>query len=358
MKNLIEFLLRSGDAKQAQAVKNGATNLYLSFDQLTSISVSELNKILTSSPSISSLELSNNDLGEEINTVHRLFKVNETIHRLNIDNCKIGPEGAKLIGNLIEQNNIIDELSISGNNIGPRGIVYIADVLKVNTTLKKLDLSNNAIGSNGIINILSILAENITIKHLCLNENGLTHIGDKAINHIFKSSLYITSIEGIFDLGIKNHLVENKQRVENIERIIKKAIKFYITGKHPLSSDESHEFLVEYAKFVENELASHSDWLNYKNKLLISKTIKSEKLISAIKDYNDQHYKKLYNIDFEHFESSSIESPETILKHKIPQKQNSKNIFLSLFSKKSEESAFDPFKDSENTPLIGEDTGV
>jgi hypothetical protein len=64
-----------------------------------------------------------------------------TLSSLDISNNQIGPEGAEAIGRALEENRSLRKLALSGNKIGDRGGEALLKMLATNKRLRALDLS-------------------------------------------------------------------------------------------------------------------------------------------------------------------------------------------------------------------------
>jgi hypothetical protein len=114
---------------------------------------------------------------------------------LNLSRCKIGDEGAKHIGTLIQTTQIRD-LNIHWNQIRAQGCTYIAEGLKNTCSLRKLDMAWNSLGSiNGTHfkegEIGDILGEALTVdclRHLDISYNKFTKVDCLAIGEKLKDN--------------------------------------------------------------------------------------------------------------------------------------------------------------------------
>jgi Ran GTPase-activating protein (RanGAP) involved in mRNA processing and transport len=74
---------------------------------------------------------------------------NRVLTTLDLENNKIGGEGAMAIAEALKVNAVMTTLDLGGNNIGVEGAKAIAEALKVNAVLTKLDIRANGMGDAG-----------------------------------------------------------------------------------------------------------------------------------------------------------------------------------------------------------------
>ena len=178
-------------------------------------------QFLNTHPTITKLDISNNDIGDEgikafaVNeTIQELdasytnagdegvkaLAANTTIQTLNIKNNKFGVEGLRALA----ANETLRDLNVSYNNIEDEGVKVLAKnttihsltircnkfgvegvrALAANSTIHTLDISNNSIGDEGV----EVLAENKTIQELNISGN---EVGEKGANSLVGNSTII-----------------------------------------------------------------------------------------------------------------------------------------------------------------------
>ena len=82
------------------------------------------------------------------------LRVNPSMTSLDISNNGIGDEGVKSICEALKNNKTLKVLDLNaskfiGGEIGPQGAKYLAEMLVVNPSLTSIDLSLNSLGSEG-----------------------------------------------------------------------------------------------------------------------------------------------------------------------------------------------------------------
>ncbi|TRY65114.1 hypothetical protein DNTS_009669 [Danionella cerebrum] len=95
------------------------------------------------------------------NTV--LLCMNLRLTDISLRNCRIGEEGARLIGSALSTKNSADKslvsLNLTFNKIGDAGAMYLAQGLRFNRSLLCLSLSYNHIGDTGATHLAEVLGQ-------------------------------------------------------------------------------------------------------------------------------------------------------------------------------------------------------
>ncbi|WP_039454784.1 leucine-rich repeat domain-containing protein [Candidatus Jidaibacter acanthamoebae] len=180
-------------------------NQYSGFNlQATSFTESQLKilfEVLKENETITSLNLSDNNIGEAGGiAIAEALKENKTITSLDLGGNDIGAAGGIAIAEASKENKTITSLNLSDNNIEEAGGIAIAEALKENKTITSLDLSGNDIREAGGIAIAKALKENKTITSLNLGYNKIREAGGIAIAEALKENQTITSL----NLGYNN----------------------------------------------------------------------------------------------------------------------------------------------------------
>jgi hypothetical protein len=138
-------------------------------------------------PKLVCLHLGDNGLDDK--WMVRFEPVLEQYHdlaELNLNSNEIGPEGAKILVNVLQGSNIIRSFHLFGNKIGAEGAKYIAQILAQCPNLAELILSINNIGDEGALYIANALcnAQCPNLVELNLSSNN---IGIEGALHITKA---------------------------------------------------------------------------------------------------------------------------------------------------------------------------
>ena len=101
------------------------------------------------------------------------IKCNDKINTLSLINGGLNDKSMELLSEVLMSDNNITTLDLSNNIIGNKGAKFISESLKnSNNKIKKLNLSNNQIGNEGANLILeAIKHENSKVEEINLNDN-------------------------------------------------------------------------------------------------------------------------------------------------------------------------------------------
>ena len=144
--------------------------------------------VVANSGELRALNLSQNELDAEDARAlaPALMKTTAFLTKLDLDDNKIGPEGAIAIVEALKVNAVLTVLWLSDNNIGVDGAKAIAEALKVNAVLTELHLYRNNIGDDGSKAIAEALKVNAVVTTLNLGVNNIGVGGAKAIAEALK----------------------------------------------------------------------------------------------------------------------------------------------------------------------------
>ena len=92
------------------------------------------------------------------------FDLAEGLRYLDLSQCGLGAEGAKLVAEMIRENKGLLELRIKENHIGETGTQYIAEALQENFTLERLSLNKNMIFDAGCKHIADVRFGNLVFS--------------------------------------------------------------------------------------------------------------------------------------------------------------------------------------------------
>jgi len=134
-------------------------------------------------PKLVSLKLGDNGLDDKwMKRFEPVLGQYHDLAELNLNSNVIGPEGAKILANVLQGNNF-SRLEIFGNNIGAEGAAYIAQVLAQCPNFVELKLSMNNIGDEGASKIAEALrnTQYLKLASLCLGANNIGNEGASKI---------------------------------------------------------------------------------------------------------------------------------------------------------------------------------
>ncbi|KAF9110697.1 hypothetical protein BGX30_007888, partial [Mortierella sp. GBA39] len=106
-----------------------------------------------------------------------IIVANSTLFTLNLDDNKIGDNGAVALSEALKTNSTMTTLNLRHNRIEDNGAVALSEALKTNSTLTTLDLYYNSIGDNGAVALSQALKTNLTLTTLNLGSNGIGENG-------------------------------------------------------------------------------------------------------------------------------------------------------------------------------------
>ena len=159
-------------------------------------------------------------LADALNDNTTLKEIILSHHVYSNPNDGITHDGAERLAKALEVNTTLKTLNLSNNNVGDEGAKHLAKALEANTTLKTLNLSNNNIGFKGTINganaIATMLTFNITLEIIDLSNNK---ISGAAANRIFKA----LGSDNYLDLSAPGGNKTTIPGVKTVETIHKKA---------------------------------------------------------------------------------------------------------------------------------------
>jgi Ran GTPase-activating protein (RanGAP) involved in mRNA processing and transport len=99
------------------------------------------------------------------------------LKQLDINGCKLGPEGCKLVCEALCKNTTINQLSLNSNDIRDLGAEAVAHLLLENNTITHLSIQSNGIRNAGIQSIANGVASNKTLVSLNFAWNDMDNGG-------------------------------------------------------------------------------------------------------------------------------------------------------------------------------------
>lgn len=108
-----------------------------------------------------------------------MLTMNQSLVYLNLSSNNINSECATLLFNSLKDHPTLSELNLSNNDklhknrIGSKGCLALRDLLKQNKILTILNIAENSIGAEGIKNIAEGLQSNKVLVSLNLSSNNL-----------------------------------------------------------------------------------------------------------------------------------------------------------------------------------------
>ena len=182
----------------ADALKGNKTltTLDLSHNNIEVEGTKALAEALKDNKTLTTLNLSHNEIGDEgAKAIAEALRINTTLTTLNLRISKIGDKGAKDIAEALKENQTLISMDLKSNNIGDEGAKALADALRINTTLTTLNLFSTGVGAEGAKAIAEALKANETLTTLDLVENHIGAEGAKAIADALKGNKTLTTLD-------------------------------------------------------------------------------------------------------------------------------------------------------------------
>ena len=123
-----------------------------------------------------------------------LLMENDTLVKIDLENCNIYSSGAGQIATALCTNHALQRLDLSQNLIGVEGAALFAEMLRRNRSLKKLYLSDASIYEKGIQKLIDSLIDNKTLEKLGLPyEYRQEYVTDRRVCYVYS---YFDTHEG------------------------------------------------------------------------------------------------------------------------------------------------------------------
>ena len=179
----------NGAMALSECLKNKCTlqELYLSNNQITTKGAKKIGEAIRVNDTLQKLSISDNALCDGIVAISDGLKCNRKLLDLNISQCQVSIEGAKVIAEAILVNTTLQKLDISHNNLSDDGVINISECLKSNRT-QDLDLSVNRITNRGAIRIAEAICVNTTLQRLSISHNNISDDGVIVISDSLKKN--------------------------------------------------------------------------------------------------------------------------------------------------------------------------
>jgi NLR family CARD domain-containing protein 3 len=133
-------------------------------------------KELADNPTVTTLLLSRNYLGDEASSVVAAAP-NHTLTTIGLDCNYISDAGCLTLATVLHENNVLTQLFLNDNFIGPTGATALAEALHVNTSLQVLELGRNIVGDDGAVAIVDALCRKTSLTGLNLDANNISYVG-------------------------------------------------------------------------------------------------------------------------------------------------------------------------------------
>ena len=254
------------------------TELLLNDISLKSTDLQSLGQMLTVNETLSIMDISANDIGDDGYQYWR----NISLTKLIMEACGLEFSGADKIGEMLFHNKSITSINLGGNNIGDEGVEKLVEHLKCSTTIRHLDLGDTNITSYGASHLRKLFSfSHTTVNSIELCGNPLN---DEGINLILQSIAIPMEYVGLDETGMTSSCSSVSSALHKI-----KCISF----TPPDNCDEISGSLTDAAGLEELKLYNGNDAAN---RTMIS-GIDKNKSIKKLKFYKGHlHHQTLSDL--------------------------------------------------------------
>ena len=166
--------------------------LCVGYASLRSSDIQSLGLMLASNNTLSVMDISYND-----DYIYITDWRNVSLNKLIVRGCKLGVSGAD---KFFYHNKSITSVNLANNNIGDEGVEKLVEHLKSNKTIKNLDLWGNNITSNGANHVSKLFSFNhTTVNNIELSYNPLK---DEGVDLMLQSITIIMEYVGLDNTGM------------------------------------------------------------------------------------------------------------------------------------------------------------
>jgi hypothetical protein len=200
-----------------------------------------------------SREALKHDKKSGLQLIIKALKKNTTIKAVNLSNCQIGDQMAKIFAGSLQKNTSLQKLYLGNNTIGNDGIKALGKAIAQNRSLEVLNLHSCTIGDTGAAALAAMLKANGTLKELILSNNPITVKGMTALAKSLNGHVSIRLLElagnhiPLTHVSILEQLVTSGIRVR-----VDTGIQYKEANKNGASFGALHE-LSENADVIEHD---------------------------------------------------------------------------------------------------------
>eukprot|EP00977_Amphora_coffeiformis_P004608 scaffold992_cov175-Amphora_coffeaeformis.AAC.17 len=231
------------------------TTLDLRSNGITHQAALSLQGMLISSPCLSTLNISNNDLSD-IGTMalaRGLAHSRCVVENLDLSQNDIGSKGILALANTLRTNKSLENLNISFNSIGDEGATAIAATLGYNNTLRCITMRRCGITNQGAQGIADCLPNMHGVKELFLTKNDITTKGSAALLQGLRQNVEIENLhiqDKVFD-PIQQEIIHwiqlNKagRRIFRKSNAVQASLWPYVYARISYNFDMLYHFITE-----------------------------------------------------------------------------------------------------------------
>lgn len=170
------------------------------------------------------------------------FAVSPSIISLNLSNNNITDEGGEMLASFLMRNEVCRELNLSRNSLGFLAANALGKVLLENHTLQKLDLCHNRLYENfGIVQLLEGLRWNKSLEYIDVSWNGLY---GESLGNVLSRSLKGAKLK-VFKIENNSLASFELQKLALGMKYSKTIEEVYVGGNFPVTAEEEDQVLVQ-----------------------------------------------------------------------------------------------------------------
>ena len=225
LQHLLQFHVISCSFEQSALIKllkflgSISTLLSIAFknNNFSTEQLDALSTLILKNRDLQILELSNNNLDNNIAKVAEALKHIRTLEMLNLCNNNLSG-GALIVAKALKHIKSLKLLNLSNSNISENAYGEIAEAIKLNKHLEKLWLLNNNLKSSAIV-ILHSLSTIKTLKVLHMDNNQIGKNSGRALASVIRSNIRLKELHfagnNLQNSGIE--VLAALQKVSNLE---------------------------------------------------------------------------------------------------------------------------------------------
>ncbi|MBA4117479.1 MAG: hypothetical protein C0514_01090 [Candidatus Puniceispirillum sp.] len=193
------------------AKERNRNTLKLHHEWFSARSIPVLTAAIKENSHLRTLSLDDNALGDTGLLLLLGALLHHPLTKLSLHAVRVTKESLPYLRKFLEENNTLTSLDASYNNLGDEAMIHLGLALVKNTSLQHLKLSGNCITSQGATTLAELgLARNITLTFLRLSSNQITDAGAVAL---FENSCGALSISLCWNSGtsakIRQHIEDS-----------------------------------------------------------------------------------------------------------------------------------------------------
>lgn len=215
--------------------------LYLYSNKLGAHEAMHIGKILQNKRKLTSLGLSNNQIGVEgaIHLAKTALLDKPSLTKLSLEGNAIGSRGVKAISEALMSNTELKEIYLYNNQIEDEGMDEFGRMIEKQKGLFALGLEFNKLGSDGVSKVLIGIKSLKSFEKLYLNANEIK--GTQQLGNVFIET--ISHCEGLKEIRLSNNKLGDEGGIPLAKALkISKSIRVLHLSNNKLSSEGAKAF--------------------------------------------------------------------------------------------------------------------